>query len=148
MFAYYEPNVSQTYSEVDRVYGEKRNFSGKDDFDKFINKQTGKLKKGRKIGDRGGVTPDSLSSQADFISSVYYLSEDTSPDISIQGVHPSLEVREYNAWLYKKDSQTGKGDIYTIVFSERGLPEELHTKKEIRLKIQRFLDSCEFGRYN
>ena len=144
--SYYNTMVSPTFSEGDIVSAEKRNFSDKEDFEKYANRQIGKLKKGFKKSEiLQQLTQDSLTSNADYTSSIYFVTEDTHPNMVINGNHPSLEVREYNSWVYKKDVKRGKGDVYSITFSERGLPEELHTKEEIRFKIQQLLNSCEFG---
>lgn len=145
IFSYYNPAVSQTFSEVDRVLGDKRKFDSKDDFDKYVSRQTSQVKKGFKKSETIRLfMQDTLVSAADFISSLYFVTEDSDPAIAVNGVHPTLEVRAYHAWLYKKDSTTGKGNVYAIFFSERGLPGELHSQQELKWKIQQFLNSCEF----
>ena len=145
-FSYYNQIVSQTFSEVDGVHGVKKNFSDKDEFEKYTKRQIDKLKKGFKKSETlKELTDDSLTSNADYTSSIYFVTEDTKPAVVVNGSHPTLDVREYNAWVYKKNEISGKGDVYSITFSERGLPQELHTKEEIRFKIQQLLNSCEFG---
>ena len=145
-FTYYNKLLSQTFSEVDGVYGSKINFSDKDDFENFFDKQVNNLKKGFKKSETlQEMTTDTLTSAADYTSAVYYVTKDTKPNVLINGQPPVLELRSYNAIVFYKSPATGKGDYYTIAFSERGLPEELHTKEEIRFKIQQLLNSCEFG---
>jgi hypothetical protein len=145
-FSYYNKAVSPTFSEVDNVYGLKMNLSGKEDFDKYSAKQTNNLKKSsNKNATIQSITEDSLTSVADYTYSVYFVEKDSRPNVEVNGQRPVLELRQYDVLLYKKDSQTGKGDLYSIYFSERGLPEELHAKEQIRYKIQQLLNSCEFG---
>lgn len=145
-FSYTNKILSPTFSEIDGVYGSKINLSDKDDFEKFANKQISNLKKSFKKSETlQEITPDTLNSAADFISSVYFVTKDTKPDILVNGQPPVLELRQYSSIVYYKNPKTGKGDFYSIYFSERGLPEALHTKEEIRFKIQQLLYSCEFG---
>lgn len=135
-FTYYNEAISKTFSEADNVFGEKRNFD-KADFDKYVSKKINQIKKGFKKSETLQLfVEDSLTSSADYISSVYFATEDTNPAVVVNGVHPTLQVRDYHAWIYKKDSAAGKGDAYAIFFSEIGLPKELHSKEEIRFKIQ------------
>jgi hypothetical protein len=146
MFSYYNKMVSPTFTEADGVYGSKMNLSGKEDFDKYAAKQTNNLKKSsNKSATIQNITEDSLTSGADYTYSVYFVEKDSKPNVEINGQRPVLELRQYSAIIYKKDQQTGKGDIYSIYFSERGLPGELHSKEEIRFKVQQLLNSCEFG---
>jgi hypothetical protein len=148
MFSYYNKMVSLTFTEVETIHGDKRNFADKKDFEKYANRQIDNLKKDFKKSETLQIlTQDSLTSDADYTSSIYVVTEDTKPYVFVNGSHPTLELREYNAWLYKKDLISGKGDVYSIYFSERGLPGELHTKEEIRFKIQQLLNSCEFGNF-
>ncbi len=145
-FTYYNKMVSSTFSELDGVYGGKINLANKEDFEKFANKQINNLKRGFKKSETlQEITKDSLTSTADYISTVYFVTTDTKTNVEINGSSPVLELRQYSTLLYKKDLTTGKGDYYSIYFSERGLPEELHTKEEIKFKIQQLLNSCEFG---
>lgn len=145
-FTYFNKLLSPTFTEVDGVYGGKINLSDKEDFDKFFDKQVNNLKKGFKKSETlQQLTADTLTSAANYTSAVYYVTTDTKPDATLNGQTPVLELRSYNAIVFYKDPATGKGDYYTIAFSERGLPEELHTKEEIRFKIQQFLSSCNFG---
>jgi hypothetical protein len=146
MFSYYNKMVSATFSEIDGVYGGRKNLSDKEEFQNFFNKQINSLKKGLKKSETlQAITPDSLTSEADYISGVYFVTHDSKADVVINGIHPVLELRQYSILLYKKDPVTGKGDYYSVYFSERGLPEELHTKEEIRFKAQQLVTSCEFG---
>jgi hypothetical protein len=144
--SYHNEMVSRTFTEFEIVSAEKRKFGDKEDFEKYVTRQIDKLKKGFKKSETlHGLTQDSLTSNADYTSGIYFVTEDTKPTMVINGNHPVLEVREYNTWVYKKDLISGKGEVYSITFSERGLREELHTKEEIRFKIQQLLNSCEFG---
>jgi hypothetical protein len=145
-FTYYNNMVSPTFSEIDGVYGGKINLSDKEDFEKFENKQTNNLKKGFKKSETlKEFTQDTLTSNSDYISSVYFVTEDTKASLAIDDKNSVLELRQYSTLLYKKNLKTGKGDYYSIYFSERGLPQELHSKEEIRFKMQLLLSSCEFG---
>jgi hypothetical protein len=146
IFSYYNKTSSLTFSEVVGVYGGKKNISDREDFLKFANKQMDNLKKSSsKTATIEAITEDSLTCSSDYIYSVYFIEKDSKPNVQVNGVTPFLEVRQYSSIVYKKDVKTGKGDYYSIYFSERGLPEELHSKEEIRFKIQRLLNSCEFG---
>jgi hypothetical protein len=146
MFSYYNKMVSPTFTEVDGVYGSKMNLSGKEDFDKYAAKQTNNLRKSsNKSATIQNITEDSLTSGADYTYSVYFVEKDSKPNVEINGQRPVLELRQYSVIIYKKDPQTGKGDVYSIYFSERGLPGEVHSKEEIRFKVQQLLNSCEFG---
>jgi hypothetical protein len=145
-FTYFNKSVSPTFTEIDGVYAGKINLSDKEEFEKFAKKQINNLKKGFKKSETlKEMTEDTLFSNADYISSVYFVTEDSKASLPAGGKAPLLELRQYSSLLYKKDLKTGKGDFYSIYFSERGLPQELHTKEEIRFKIQLLLSSCEFG---
>jgi hypothetical protein len=146
IFSYYNKNVSATFTEVDGVYGRKINLKDKDDFEKFVSKQTNNLKKGFKSSETlQQITENTLLSNADYIHSVYFVTTDTKPDIKIAGQYPTLQLRQYSVMLYKKDLKNGKRDLlYSVYFSERGLQEELHTREEIKWKIQQLINSCEF----
>ena len=146
VFSYLNKTISPTFSEVVGVYGGKKNISDKDEFIKFASKQTGDLKKSSsKTATIESITEDSLTCNSDYIYSVYFVEKDSKPNVQVIGKTPVLEVRQYSSIVYKTDVKTGKGDYYSIYFSERGLPEELHRKEEIRFKIQLLLNSCEFG---
>ena len=146
MFSYYNKMVSPTFTEADGAYGSKMNLSGKEDFVKYAAKQTNNLKKSsNKYATIQSIEEDSLLSRADYTYGLYFTEEDSKPNVEVNGKRPVLELRQYNVLLYKKDQQTDKGNLYSIYFSERGLPQELHTKEEIRSKIQHLLNSCEFG---
>lgn len=146
IFSYYNKNVSPTFTEVDGVYGNKISFKDKDDFDKFAKKQMNNLQKSSgKSATIISISEDSLISAADYIYSVYFIEKDSKPNVKINDTIPVLQLRQYSTLIYKKDATTGKGDYYSIYFSERGLTEELHSKEEIRFKIQQLLTSCEFG---
>src|SRR5258706_1054514 len=146
MFSYYNKMASPTFSELDGVYGGKIKIADKEDFEKFVNNQLNNLKKGFKKSETlQEITQDSLTSNADYISSLYFVTEDTKPAVRVNGNRPVLELRQYSSLIYKKDLTSGEGNFYSIYFSERGLPQELHTKEEIHFKIQQLLSSCEFG---
>lgn len=146
IFSYYNKILSPTFSEADGVFGERKNLKDKDDFYKFAHKQLENLQKSSgKSATIISITEDSLISAADYIYSVYFIEKDSKPNVKINDTIPVLELRQYSTLIYKKDATTGKGDYYSIYFSERGLPEELHSKEEIKFKIQQLLDSCSFG---
>jgi hypothetical protein len=148
LFGYYNSMVSKTFTEVVMVrFADKKDFDSKNDFEKFLSKQITNLTRRdlEKFETLKLIRQDTLVSGADYSSTIYYVTENTEPPIVINGKHPVLEMRGYNTWMYKKDSKTGKGMVYLVFFSERGLSRELHTREEIRFKIQRLLSSCEFG---
>ncbi len=146
MFSYYNKVVSASFSEIVGVYGGKANLRDKDEFDKFARKQMNNLQKSStKSATIQKITEDSLTSGADYTYSVYFVETDSKPDVEVNGQRPVLELRQYSTLLYKRDALTGKGDYYSVYFSERGLPQELHSREEIRFKIQQLLNSCEFG---
>lgn len=125
--------------------GAKKNISDKEEFIKFANKQKDNLiKSSSKSATIESVTEDSLTCNSDYIYSVYFVEKDSKPNVQVTGQTPVLEVRQFSSIVYKKDAKTGKGDYYSIYISERGLPGELHSKEEIRFKIQRLLNSCKF----
>lgn len=145
IFSYYNKSLSPTFTEVVGVYGSKKNISDKEDFMKFARKQKDNINKSSsKSATIESITEDSLTCNSDYIYSVYFIERDSKPNVQVNGQIPVLEVRQYSAIIYKKDEKSGKGDYYSIYFSERGLATELHTKDEIRAKIQYLLDSCEF----
>lgn len=127
------------------MYGSRISFKDKDDFDKFAKKQMNNLQKSsNKSATIQTITDDTLTSGADYIYSVYFTEKDSKPNIKISDTIPVLELRQYSTLIYKKDITTGKGDYYSIYFSERGLPAELHSREEIKFKIQQLLNSCSF----
>ncbi len=145
-FTYYNRSVSPSFSEIDGVYGGKMSISDKEEFDKFANKQINNLKKGLKKSEIiKEFSSDTLTSTADYISSTYFVTEDSKPSLPPGVRISSLELRQYSVLIYKNIANNNKGDFYSIYFSERGLPDELHTKEEIRYKINALLKSCEFG---
>ena len=148
VFSYYNAMVSKTFSEVVSVaFVEKKDFDSGEDFEKFISKQIANLTKRdlEKSETLKLLKQDTLASVAEYSSSIYFVTENIKPPIVIDGKHPVLEMREYNTCIYKKDLKTGKGMVYLVFFSERGLPQELHAREEIRFKIRKLLNSCEFG---
>ena len=148
VYSYYNKLLSPTFTEVDGVWGSAISFSDKKDFDKFAGKRLNDLKKSSgKSATIESITEDSLTSKADYMYTVYFTEKDSKPDTKLNGQTPVLELRQYTTLIYKKNPQTNKGDVYSIYFSERGLPEEIHSKEEIRFKIQQLLNSCEFGEF-
>lgn len=147
LFYYYNDAVSQTFSETIRVKSDVKNdINSQEEFEKYMRKQIDKLTKGdlEKFETVQLVKQDTLVSGADYSSTFYYVTENTRSAVVVNGQHQVLEMREYNTWMYKKDLKKNKGTIYTVFFSERGLPQELHAREEIRFKLRQLISSCSF----
>jgi hypothetical protein len=147
-FSYYNAMVSKTFTEGVMVrFVDKKDFNSRDDFEKFVSKQIANLtgKNLEKFETLQMLKQDTLASGADYSSTIYYVTENAKSAVIVNGQHQVLEMRSYDTWMYKKDLKNGKGNIYNIFFSERGLPQELHTREEIRFKIRQLLGSPEFG---
>ena len=147
LFYYNNDAVSQTFSEAIKVKSDVKNdINSQGDFEKYMSKEIDKINKEdlEKFETVKLLKRDTLASGADYSSTIYYVTENTKSAVVVNGQHQVLEMREYNTWMYKKDSQKDRGTIYSIFFSERGLPQELHTQNEIRFKLRQLISSCSF----
>ena len=85
-----------------------------------------------------------ISTPADLSFASYIVSDDTKPLETDMKGNPFVEVRSWQAYLYKKKIKNNKGRIYLVTFTERGLPVEVHSKEEIFYKMNLLLQSSKF----
>ncbi len=147
-FMYNNKMLSTSFSEIDLVQrmGDK-DFSDEEEFKEYVKKHVDKagndLKKSETLQEQAY---EKLNSPADMTYAVYTTKTDTKPEgVDLKG-QSFLETRTYQVCMYKKDVKKNKGRIFLISFSERGLPAELHSKEEIRFKINLLVQSSTFGK--
>lgn len=140
--------VSPSYSEF--VWIQRMgdyDFNSMDEFKDFVKSKIEKadkklLKKSETVTE---LTYTDVPTPADLSFASYVVTQDTRPQsVDLKG-RPYLEVRTWQAYMYKKKIKKGKGRIFQVTFSERGFGEELHSKEEIFCKMNLLLQSSEFG---
>jgi hypothetical protein len=147
-FGYVNKMVSNTFSEEDLMQRmDDIDFSSQEDFEKYAKKNIEKagknLKRSETLKERAY---EQGRSPADMTLFAYSVTEDTRPEGIKLDEHQFVETRTYQACLYKKEIKGNKGRVFLVTFSERGLPEELHSKEEIFYKINLLVQSSEFGK--
>jgi hypothetical protein len=148
-FMYNNKMLSSTFSELDFVQRmEDKDFDNEVQFEEYVKKHIEKagknLKKSETLQEQ---LFEKIHSPADMTYGVYSVTRDTKPENtgSLNG-QSFLEVRTYQVCMYKTEVKKSKGRVFLISFSERGLLEELHSKEEIRFKINLLLNSSSFGK--
>jgi hypothetical protein len=140
--------VSRSYSEaviVQRM-GDY-DFGSQTEFDNFVKEKTEQgnkklLKKSETVIESEWTD---ISTPADYSYASYIVTQDTKPEgVDMKG-QPFVEVRTWQTAMYKRQVKKNKGRIFQITFTERGLPEELHSKAEIFYKMNLMLKTCVFG---
>lgn len=148
VFGYVNKMSSQTFSELDMVQRlEDIDFSSNEDFENYVKKNLEKsAKKLKKSETLKEMLYEEGTSPADMTWFAYSVSNDARPDGIKLHEDTFLETRTYQACMYKKEIHGTKGRVFLVTFSERGLPEELHSKEEIFYKINLLVQSSEFGK--
>lgn len=149
MYLYANKMVSSSYSEAALIQrmGDK-DFNSLDEFEKYVkskveNADKSLLKKSETVIEFNYVD---ISTGADLSFASYIVTRDVKPmGVTLQK-NQFLEVRTWQAYMYKKDVKKNKGRIFQVSFTERGVPEEIHTKEEIFFKMNLLLKSIQFGK--
>ncbi|HEX4851172.1 MAG TPA: hypothetical protein VFV08_10215, partial [Puia sp.] len=147
-FSWANPMVSGSYSEV--VWVQRMgdyDFNSMDEFKAFVKSKVEKadeklLKKSETVIEFIYID---VPTPADLSFASYVVTRDTKPSSVDMNGRPYLEVRTWQTYMYKKNIKKGKGRIFQVSFSERGFPEELHSKEGIFYKMNLVLQSCQFG---
>jgi hypothetical protein len=140
--------VSASYSEAVLIQrmGDY-DFSSLDEFKSFVKSkvEAGDKKQLKNSESVIEFTYTDVITPADLSFASYIVTHDDKPSsVDLRG-KPYLEVRTWQAYMYKKKIKKGKGRIFQVSFTERGFPEELHSKEEIFYKMNLLLQSVEFG---
>jgi hypothetical protein len=149
MYTYANKMVSPSYSEAAFIQrmGDK-DFNSQEEFENFVKSKVEQgdkkqIKKSESVSEFIWVE---IPTAADMSYASYIVTHDTNP----QGVGLKdgeyLEVRTWQAYMYKKEVKKNKGRIFQVSFTERGFPSEIHTKEEIFYKMNLLLKSITFGK--
>ncbi len=148
-YSYINKMVSPSYSEgvmIQRMGDE--DFDSLAQFEQYVNSRVEKANK-KNLKKSETVIESSfkeISTPADLSFASYFVSDDSKPlGTDMQG-NPFVEVRTWQAYLYKKQIKNNKGRIFQVTFTERGLPAEVHSKEEIFYKMDLLLQSSKFGK--
>lgn len=138
MFSYYDPLVSKTYSEIAELsWVRDKSFKDSVVFENFIrqNKLTDVV---RKEGER--VLQDSMIYGVKLPGKLQYVKKISSMDTRAANVgdNPFLKIDTYVAIVYVDDGKKGK--VYKIVYSQRGLPGELHSDGDFKCRFRDFAE--------
>jgi hypothetical protein len=148
-YNYVNKMVSSSYSEdvlIQRMGDE--DFDSLAQFEQYVKSSVEKANK-KNLKKSETVIESSfkeISTPADLSFASYIVSDDTKPLGTDMKDNPFVEIRTWQAYLYKKQIKNNKGRIFQVTFTERGLPREIHSKEEIFYKMNLLLETSKFGR--
>jgi hypothetical protein len=148
-YTYVNKMVSSSYSEVVLIQRmADGDFKSQTEFELYVNARNGKadkklLKKSETIVESSSIE---ISTPADLSFASYSVSDDTQPEGTDKKGNPFVELRTWQAYLYKKQINNNKGMIFRVTFTEKGLLPEVHSKEEIFYKMNLLLQSIQFGK--
>ena len=138
LFSYYDPFVSETYSEdAELRWLRDKSFKDSVSFQKFVNQQQF-TEVVRVEGET--VLNTSMFYDVTLPGQFKYVKKISAMDTQAKNIgdNPFLKIETYVAIIYVDDGYQGK--VYKLVYTQRGLPGELHNERDFKCRFRDFAE--------